>query len=258
MSNTDGSNVTDSVRVDRVALVTGANRGLGFEIARQLGRRGMTVLVAARDATKGEEAASRLRGEGLDARHVQLDGTDPASVAALPGRITELTNARLDALVNNAAINLDAPPWTATASETEPGLLSRTFETNVTAVHAVTRALLPLLLRSDAGRIVNMSSTFGSLAERGDAASPYAGRWAVAYTVSKTALNMLTVLYAQELKGASVKVNAACPGWVRTDMGSEYAPLSPEEGADTPVWLATLPPDGPTGGFFNSRKPVAW
>ncbi len=240
----------------RVALVTGANKGLGFEISRQLAQRGMVVVITARDTTRGTEAAAKLVAEGLDAHFVPLDAIDAASVAALPGWVQKQFG-RLDVLVNNAAINLD-PDWTTNASETDPQLIRQTMETNVIGIHNITRALLPLLRQSKSGRVVNMSSGFGSITERADPSSPYAGRWAVSYTISKAALNMLTVLYAQELKSTSIKVNAACPGWVRTDMGSEEAPLSPEEGADTPVWLATLPADGPTGGFFNSRQPIKW
>ena len=240
----------------QVALVTGANKGLGFEISRQLGKQGMTVVMATRDVARGTEAAAKLAAEGLDAHFVPLDAIDTASVATLPEQIQERFG-RLDVLVNNAAVNLDVD-WTTSASETDPQLIRQTMETNVIGIHSITRALLPLLRQSKSGRIVNMSSGFGSITERADPSSPYAGRWSVSYTISKAALNMLTVLYAQELKSTSIEVNAACPGWVRTDMGSEQAPLSPEEGADTPVWLATLPAEGPTGGFFNSRLPIEW
>jgi NAD(P)-dependent dehydrogenase (short-subunit alcohol dehydrogenase family) len=238
----------------RVALVTGANKGIGFEISRALARQGHTVVIGARDEGRGAKAAGQLREEGLDVHHVRLDVTDAASVAALPP-FFEQRFGRLDVLVNNAGVYLD----TATPPSGLPlAALRDTFETNVFGVLAVTQALLPLLRRSDAGRIVNLSSTLGSLTVMSDPKGPMAGVNSLAYQASKSALNMLTVTLAKELRGTPIKVNAACPGWVKTDMGGPNAPGTAEQGADTPTWLATLPADGPTGGFFNSRKPVPW
>jgi NAD(P)-dependent dehydrogenase (short-subunit alcohol dehydrogenase family) len=238
----------------KVALVTGANKGIGFEIVRQLARQGLTVILGARDKERGEKAAGQLRDEGLDVQFVRLDVSDPASIAALPGFFTERFG-RLDVLVNNAGILIDQgiPP-----SQLDEAKLRQTFDTNFFGAFAVTKALLPLIKASDAGRIVNLSSTLGSLTVSSDPTSGFDGFLMLAYQSSKTALNMLTVAFAKELRGTNVKINSACPGWVRTDMGSSAAPLSVEEGADTPVWLATLAADGPTGGFFNSRKPVPW
>jgi NAD(P)-dependent dehydrogenase (short-subunit alcohol dehydrogenase family) len=238
----------------RVALVTGANKGLGLEISRQLARRGFTVVLGARDEQKGAAAAAKLRDEGLDAHHAPLDVTNPATIGALP-RFFEERFGRLDVLVNNAGVYQDvgSPPSTL-----DLGVLRSSFETNFFGPFLLTRVLVPLLRKSDAGRVVNMSSTLGSLTEASNPASAFYGTVMLGYQGSKAALNMLTVCFAKELRGTAVKVNSACPGWVRTDMGTQAAPLSVAEGADTPVWLATLPADGPTGGFFNSRRPVAW
>jgi len=238
----------------KVALITGANKGIGFEISRQLAKQGITVVIGARNETRGAEAAAKLRDEGLDARHVRLDVTDASTLESLP-RFFEERFDRLDILVNNAGVLLDEG---TPLSELDIKVLRQTFETNFFGAFAVAKALLPLIRRSEAGRIVNVSSELGSLADLGDPDSASAGFVSFAYPASKVALNALTVLLARELRGSGVKVNSADPGWVRTDMGTAAAPLTPEEGADTPVWLATLPEDGPTGGFFRSRQPMAW
>jgi len=234
----------------KVALVTGANKGIGFEIARRLARQNITVLLGARDENRGKEAAGRLRDEGLDVHFLPLDQTRPESIAAA-ARQVEQQFGRLDVLVNNAAILLDQG---VAPSNLDAEALRQTLETNVVGVVNVTRALLPLIRKGPAGRIVNLSSSGGSLGLIGDRV----GVFAPAYQISKAAVNGFTVLLASELRNTPIKVNSACPGWVRTDMGGPGAPLTVEQGADTPVWLATLPDDGPTGGFFNSRQPVSW
>jgi NAD(P)-dependent dehydrogenase (short-subunit alcohol dehydrogenase family) len=238
----------------RIAVVTGANRGLGFEISRQLGLKGITIIAGTRQGATGASAVERLKDEGIDAYSVILDVTEPSTVETLP-RLLNVQFGRIDILVNNAGVLIDGgvPP-----SKLDEGILRATFETNVFGAFVVTRALLPLIRKSSFGRIVNMSSSLGSLASIGDPNSPYYQVVCPAYQVSKAALNALTVVFAKELKDTTVKVNSACPGWVRTGLGTERAPLSVEEGADTPVWLATLPADGPTGGFFNSRRPTPW
>ena len=238
----------------KVALVTGANKGIGYEISRQLAQQGITVVIGARDETRGAEAATRLRAEGLDAHHMRLDVTDASTLEPLP-RFFEERFGRLDILVNNAGTLLDEG---TPLSELDVKILRQTFETNFFGAFAVTKALLPLIRRSEAGRIVNVSSQLGSLADIGHPDSAYSGFVGFAYPASKVALNALTGLLAKELRGTIVKVNSADPGWVQTDMGTAAAPLTPEEGADTPVWLATLPADGPSGGFFSSRQPLAW
>lgn len=232
----------------RVALITGANKGIGFEIARQLGKQGLTVVVGARES-KADTAAAKLKAEGIDARAVKLDVTNADDVAALPVYFEE-NFGRLDVLVNNAGILLDR------SGPVTPATLRSTYETNVIAPFAITQALLPLLKKSPAGRIVNHSSILGSLevnasGKVGDFAAP-------AYNSSKAALNMLTVLTAQDLKGTNVKINSAHPGWVKTEMGGEGAQLEIEDGAKTAVELATLPADGPTGGYFHMGQPIPW
>jgi NAD(P)-dependent dehydrogenase (short-subunit alcohol dehydrogenase family) len=239
---------------NKVALVTGANKGLGFEISRQLAQKEITAIIGARDGSKGAEAATKLQSQGLIAHHVQLDVTDPASIEALANFLKEHFG-KLDILVNNAGILLD---WGTPPSQLDLSILKQTFETNFFGAFAVTKAVLPLLSQSEAGRIVNVSSHLGSLADTLDPNSPYFSFQGMAYQASKTALNALTVQLAKELADTPIKVNSATPGWVQTDMGSADASLTPEQGADTPVWLATLPADGPTGGFFMERQPYPW
>lgn len=232
----------------KVALVTGANKGLGFEISRQLGEKGFTVVMGARDQAKAEAAAAKLREEGLDAHPVKLDVTNSEDVARLPQFFKEQFGG-LDVLINNAGVNADNDQSTRLQN------LRKTYETNVFGAFAVTEALLPLLKESPAGRVVNQSSILGSLAT----VSAGVGAWTIpAYTSSKAALNMLTVVAAYELKDTKVKVNAAHPGWVKTDMGGDEAPLDVKEGAKTAVDLATLPDDGPSGAFIHLGQNLPW
>jgi NAD(P)-dependent dehydrogenase (short-subunit alcohol dehydrogenase family) len=232
----------------RVALITGANKGIGFEIARQLGKQGFIVVLGARES-KADAAAAKLKAEGIDAYPVKLDVTSPGDVAALP-EYFEKKFGGLDVLINNAGVLLDFPgPVTG-------AILRSTYETNVIAPFTITQTLLPLLKKSPAGRVVNQSSILGSLEFN---ASEQAGDFrGPAYNSSKAALNMITVLAALDLKGTNVKVNAAHPGWVKTDMGGAGAPLEIEDGAKTAVELATLPADGPTGGYFHMGKSLPW
>jgi NAD(P)-dependent dehydrogenase (short-subunit alcohol dehydrogenase family) len=238
----------------KIAVVTGANKGLGLVIARRLGQQDMTVLVGARDKSRGRTAAELLRAEGIDAHSLLLDVTHGPSIVRARGFL-EQEFGRLDVLVNNAGITHDV---SLKPSETPLETIRDVFETNFFGIIALTQALLPLLRKSEAGRIVNMSSGLGSLTQNSDPAWAFYGLKPLGYNASKTALNAFTVLLAHELKETAIKVNSADPDWCRTDMGGSAATHSAEEGADTPVWLATLPPDGPTGGFFNSREPVPW
>jgi NAD(P)-dependent dehydrogenase (short-subunit alcohol dehydrogenase family) len=231
----------------RVAVVTGANRGIGFEIARQLARAGVEVVLTARDPERGEVARGRLAAEGLAVSFQPLDVRDGAQARRLADWL-ERERGRLDILVNNAGILAD--PKGARIATLDPAVLEDTFDTNVAGVLRVTQALLPLMCRHAHGRIVNVSSHLGQLASMG-VGTP-------AYRISKAALNALTATLAAELAGTKVKVNSVCPGWVRTDMGGPAAPRGVEEGADTAVWLALLPDDGPSGGFFEDRTPIAW
>ena len=231
-----------------VSLVTGANKGIGFEVARLLGARGTTVLAAARDPERGTAAEKRLRDLGVDAHHVPLDVTDPGSIARA-ARTVQDDHGRLDILVNNAAITggWDVGPPSATPL----AALRAVYETNVFGVVAVTNAVLPLLRRAPAGRIVNVSSEIGSVESMADPDGPMAALVSIPYPTSKTALNMVTAMYAKELWGTAVKVNAANPGYCATDLNDHRGFRTATQGAETVVHLATLGPDGPTGSFYG-------
>lgn len=235
----------------RTALVTGANRGLGLETARQLARAGYRVLLASRDLRKAEAAVKLLRGEKLDVLPLELDVASDASCA----RLKDI--GAIDALVNNAGVMLesDENPLAAgllsrSALDIAPDLLRETFETNALGAYRVIQAVAPGMRVRRYGRIVNVSSGLGQLNDMGGGYP--------AYRISKTALNALTRIFAAELGGTGVLVNSVCPGWVKTDMGGPQAKLEPEEGVKTIVWAATLPDDGPTGGFFRALKPIPW
>jgi len=243
-----------------VALVTGANKGIGLQIAKDLAARGLTVLIGSRDLARGEAAAKSVTG----ARALQLDVTDAASIQAAAERIHKELG-RLDVLVNNAGIahvgGWDLPfeemirtrrPSNAALSE-----VRAVFETNVFGVIAVTQALLPLLREAPAGRIVNVSSEVGSLQLQSDPSNPYRIPSA-SYCPSKTALNAVTVAFANELATTRIKVNAACPGFTATDLNNFRGTRSVEQGAREAVRLALLGADGPTGGFSNEAGPLPW
>lgn len=227
-----------------IALITGANKGIGLATARQLGARGMTVLVGARDAARGGEAADKLRAEGVDARFVPLDVTDAASVAAA-AELVEREYGHLDVLVNNAGII--RADGSALPSETTLDTLREVYETNVFGVVAVTNALLPLLRRAPAARIVNVSSEVGSIAVMTDPEGALFALTSIPYPSSKTALNMVTAMYAKELRDTPIKVNAANPGYCATDLNHHSGFRTAEEGAEVSVHLATLPADAPSG-----------
>ena len=232
----------------RVAVVTGANRGIGLEICRQLGRRqDVHVVLTARNETKGKAAATQLRGEGVDVDFHVLDVTSEKSVRALSDWLAA-TFGRCDILVNNAGILAD--PRGSRILDSRPETYRQTLETNVLGPLLLSQALVPLMKKNRYGRIVNISSGQGQLSDMG-AGTP-------AYRISKTALNALTRVLAAEFRGSGILVNSMCPGWVRTDMGGAGAPRTVQQGADTAVWLATLLDDGPNGGFFRDRKSIAW
>jgi NAD(P)-dependent dehydrogenase (short-subunit alcohol dehydrogenase family) len=239
-----------------VALITGANKGLGFEMARQLGRAGVTVVLAARDPQKGETAAEKLRSEGFDAQALKLDVTNKKDHEAAVAFLNEKFG-RLDILINNAGISAENI-GTGKVSTTTDDVIHRTFETNFFAPVALTQALLPLLKKSDAGRIVNMSSILGSQTLHADKGSPIYNFKSLSYDSSKAALNSFTIHLAHELKDTKIKVNSAHPGWVKTDMGTDAAPMEIPEGGKTGVELALLDEDGPTGGFFHLGQPLPW
>lgn len=239
----------------KIALITGANKGIGLETARQLGRQGIFILVGARDAQRGAGAVALLKSEGIEARVVPLIVTDEASIRTAATWV-EKEFGRLDILVNNAGV-LDYSTETGPATVSQASLRA-TFDTNFFGLVAVTQAFLPLLKKSPAGRIVNLSSILGSISEHADVNSPIYPARLIGYDASKAAVNMFTVELAQELKGTSLKVNSAHPGWVKTDMGGAGAPMEIVDGAKTSVALATLPPEGPSGGYFHLGVHMRW
>ncbi|MFC5181719.1 SDR family oxidoreductase [Actinomadura harenae] len=239
----------------RIALITGANKGIGFETARRLGQEGMTVLVGSRSRERGEKAAAELSEAGLDARFVQLDVTDDQSVRDAAKWI-EAEYGRLDVLVNNAGV---APAEASVApSQLTVAALRTTYETNVFGVVAVTNAMLPLLRQADAARVVNVSSELGSLTRLSDPDDTYYAFNLLAYNSSKAALNGVTLAYAKELAGTAVKVNSTSPGYTATDLNAHTGHQTVEEGAGFVVPLALLPEDGPSGGFFFGTEPLPW
>jgi NAD(P)-dependent dehydrogenase (short-subunit alcohol dehydrogenase family) len=231
-----------------IALITGANKGIGYETARLLGARGMTVLVAARDEARGREAERSLRDGGADARFVRLDVTDEKSVQRAAEWV-DREYGRLDILVNNAGIAKADGDWSPT--RTKVATIREVYETNVFGVVAVTNALLPLLRKAEAARIVNVSSEVGSIASMTDPDSPLWTLTSVPYPSSKSALNMVTAMYAKELRDTPIKVNAANPGYCATDLNGRQGFRTAEQGAQVSVHLATLPADGPSGVLWG-------
>jgi NAD(P)-dependent dehydrogenase (short-subunit alcohol dehydrogenase family) len=231
----------------RLAVVTGGNRGIGYEICRQLARKGLRVVLTSRDSEKGREARNKLEKEGLDVLHHQLEVTDRVSVGAIASHL-ESEYGRVDVLVNNAGISIDGRSTSVLREKEET--FRTTLETNFYAALRMCQALVPLMQKNHYGRVVNLSSGLGQLDDMGDGTP--------AYRVSKTALNALTRMVASAVEGDNILVNSMCPGWVRTDMGGPGASRTVEQGAETAVWLAMLPHDGPTGGFFRDKKPIPW
>jgi NAD(P)-dependent dehydrogenase (short-subunit alcohol dehydrogenase family) len=236
-----------------IALVTGANKGIGYEIAAGLGALGWSVGVGARDAQRRDAAVEKLRANGVDAFGVPLDVTDDASVAAAAALIEERAG-RLDVLVNNAAVTGGVPQE---PTRVDPATIRTVLETNVLGVVRVTNAMLPLLRRSASPRIVAMSSGVGSLTRQNDPDGEV-GPISAAYAPSKTMLNAVLIQYAKELRDTSILINAACPGYVATDLNGHRGTRTPEQGAAIAIRLATLPDDGPTGGFFEDAGVVPW
>jgi NAD(P)-dependent dehydrogenase (short-subunit alcohol dehydrogenase family) len=239
-----------------VALVTGANRGIGYETAKQLGEKGITVLVGARKLSDAEGTVNELKDSGVDALPVKLDVNNAADREAVAAYI-DSTFGKLDILINNAGV---APSrgLASVVSETSDEDLLNVFQTNLFAVVSLTRALLPLLKKAPAGRIVNLSSILGSLTLHATPGSPIEGFKPFAYDASKSALNAYTIHLAWELKDTAIKVNSAHPGWVKTEMGTDAAPMEIPDGAKTSVELATLGPDGPSGRFIHMGEELPW
>lgn len=230
----------------RIAVVTGGNRGIGFEICRQLAKKKVKVIVTARDEAKGRAACKALQAEGLEVSFRQLDVTDHRSITKLTEGIQKEFG-RVDILVNNAGIFVDGEML---GINVDRETVRRTMETNAFGPLFLSQALIPFMKGGGYGRIVNVSSGLGQLADMG---SGYPS-----YRMSKSCLSAVTRILADELRGANILVNAVCPGWVKTDMGGKDADKSVEEGADTAVWLALLPDGGPTGQFFRDRKVIPW
>lgn len=230
----------------KTSLITGANRGIGFETARQLAAKGIKVILTARHEAGGKEAAEKLRAEGGDVVFTRLDVTDVESIEKAR-EFVEKETGRLDILINNAGI-FKCVGKTGLTADVE--IARETMETNLYGPLLMCREFIPMMIRNKYGRVVNVSSGMGQLSEMG-------GGWP-SYRISKTALNAVTRIFAEEAKGYNVLVNSVCPGWTRTELGGKDATRTPEEAADTIVWLATLPDGGPTGAFFRDRKEIDW
>jgi NAD(P)-dependent dehydrogenase (short-subunit alcohol dehydrogenase family) len=239
----------------KVALITGANRGLGLETAKQLGETGVTIVAGARSLSAAEETAAKLKADGIDAYGIKLDVNSAEDRAAAAKYIADKFG-RLDILINNAGVALGR--FEKVTSQVKDEDLLAVFNTNLFSVVALTRELLPLIKKSPAGRIVNLSSILGSLTLHADPKSPIAASKNFAYDASKSALNAYTIHLADELKDTPIKVNSAHPGWVKTEMGGSQAPMELPEGAKTSVALALLAPDGPSGRFIHLGKELPW
>jgi NAD(P)-dependent dehydrogenase (short-subunit alcohol dehydrogenase family) len=238
-----------------IALITGANKGIGLETARQLGKQNIRVLLGARDPAKGEAAASQLRKEGIDAAAIEIDVSSAESIKKAAADVARETG-HLDILINNAGVMIDDNK--KKVSEQSLDTWRKTFDTNLFGLIATTQAFLPLLRKSNAGRIVNLSSILGSIALHATPGSPIYDFKVPAYNVSKSAVNAYTVQLAYELKDSKIKVNAAHPGWVKTELGGEGANMEIVDGARTSVALATVGEDGPNGAYIHMGEPLPW
>ena len=245
---------------DKIAFITGGNRGIGFQTALELGTVGVKVVIGSRDLHLGEAAAAKLRQLGIDAAALQFDITQPADHQSAY-HYFDSSYGRLDILINNAGLAKGSFPGsgpTVSASQVPQDVLHSIFETNFFSVVALTNTLLPLIRKSTAGRIVNLTSILASLTLHSDPNSPIYDAKSLAYDASKTALNAYTIHLAWELRHTPIKVNSAHPGWVKTDMGGPGATMDLADGAKTSAALALLPADGPTGGYFHMSQPLPW
>ena len=241
----------------KVAFITGGNKGIGFETARQLGKQGIKVVIGSRDLAKGKAAVEKLKADGVDAEVLHFDITKAADYKDAY-RYFDKNYGRLDILINNAGISRENFQGGNKTSVTSAEVLHETFDTNFFGAVQLTQTLLPLIRKSPAGRIVNLSSILGSLTLHADAQSPIYNAKSFAYDASKSALNAFTMHLAHELRDTNIKVNSAHPGWVKTDMGTEAAPMDIADGAKTSVRLATLPDDGPTGSYVHLDQTLPW
>jgi len=233
-----------------VAVVTGGNRGMGLTTCQALAEKGFRVLLASRNLESGKVAAKTLSNQGLSVEAIKLEMTSQTDIEALADYLRD-THGRVDVLVNNAGILIDGDLNNPTSiCDTDVEVIRKSLEVNTIASMMLIRALLPLMLQAGYGRIVNISSGMGQLSDMG---GQYPG-----YRISKTALNAVTAIFAAELKGSGIAINAVCPGWVRTDMGGSNADRSPEQGIDTAIWLATSSDDGKSGAIYRDRQKIDW
>jgi len=243
--------------MSKVAFISGANRGIGFETAKRLGELGITVIIGSRNKSKGEDAISKLVSEGINAENFQYDALDQDA----PQKVYDYINdkhKKLDILINNAGILLSGNLFVTNSSKITQEDIKKTFQTNLFSVISLTQKLLPLIRKSHAGRIVNVSTILSSLTLHSSPDSPIAPAKEFAYNSSKTALNAYTIHLASELKDTKIKVNSGHPGWVKTELGGPNAPMEVEDSYKTSVRLATLGEDGPSGGLFHEDDNIPW
>ena len=243
--------------MDKVAFISGANRGIGFETAKKLAEQGIKVILGSRDLNKGKDALKKLSSEGFDLDLVQYDAFDPESPQKVYDHI-EKNYQKLDILINNAGVLLTGNLFVTNSSSISDKDLKDTFQTNFFAVVTLTQKLLPLIKKSEAGRIVNVSTILSSLTLHAAKDSPISPAKELAYNSSKTALNAFTIHLANELKDTKIKVNSGHPGWVKTELGGPNAPIEVKDSYKTSVNLATLDDDGPSGGLFNEEDSIPW
>jgi NAD(P)-dependent dehydrogenase (short-subunit alcohol dehydrogenase family) len=241
----------------KIAFITGGNRGIGLETARQLAQTGVKVIIGSRSLEAGKAAAEKLQAEGLDVEVIRFDITKSADYKEAYDYFDKKYG-KLDILINNAGVSKEEFLSGNNASVVTRHILHETFDTNFFGTVELTQVLLPLIKKAPEGRIVNLSSILGSLTLHADPKSPIYGAKVLAYNASKAALNMFTVSLAAELKDTKIKVNSAHPGWVKTEMGTDAAPMEIPDGAKTSVQLATLKADGPTGGYFHMGEALPW
>lgn len=246
-----------SAEQDKVALITGGNRGIGFETAKKLGEAGITVVIGVRDVAKGEAAAKDLVAQGIKADVVKYDAADPRSADTVY-QFFDQKYGKLDILINNAGVLKEDLVGKNDSSTVSQAALKETFQTNLLAVVELTQKLLPLIRKAPAGRVVNLSSILASQTLHSMENSPIDPAKGFAYNASKTALNVFTIHLAHELRGTSIKVNSAHPGWVKTELGGPHAPMEVSDSWKTSVRLATLDENGPTGGFFHEGDALPW
>lgn len=242
---------------DKVAFITGANRGIGFETAKQLGAQGIEIVIGVRDLQKGFKAVNELEALGITARAIAYDANQPETVDAVYDYLDK-NYGKLDILVNNAGVANEQLVGGNNSSTLPADVLQQTFQTNLFSVVSLTQKLLPLIRKAPAGRIVNLSSILGSLTLHSMPDSPIEPAKAFAYNASKTALNAYTVHLAHELKDTPIKVNSAHPGWVKTELGGPHAPMEIADSYKTSLYLATLDSNGPSGGFFHEKETLPW